>query len=155
MSAEGAVGSRSSEWAARMWPHVVMILVMVVVMAGRLGAIGTLLGIAVLIGCSIGCAARARVSSAFRAHVADLWAMSLLMLALLPVARSASGEVMPGMSMTPSPAPSLGHGVVGCAVIVGLWALARVLLSRHSARPRHHVVSGFVTGAGLVVMALV
>ncbi len=122
--------------------HALMLGVMGVAMLTHSGlaAIG---GAALLVVVSVPCSVLSRSIDAYRAHVVDLWAMALGLLAMLPWG-------------------GMGHHVVTFqsgwtfAAIVAAWAGARVWFGmRGSAAPRAAVAaSGGLTGAGLVVMAV-
>lgn len=106
-------------------------------------AFASIAGAALLVVVSVPCAALSRARDPFRAHVLDLWAMALALLAFVPWG-------------------GRGHHVVTLqsgwtfAVIVAAWAAGRVWLGmRGSAMPRAAVVaSGGLTAAGLVAMAV-
>ena len=119
-----------------------MLGVMVAAMASH-SALASIAGAALLVAVSVPCAALSRTREPFRAHVLDLWAMALVLLASVPSH------------------PGGHHGVTvpsgwAFAAIVAAWAAARVWLGMHGGgvRVRGAVASGAVTGAGLAVMAL-
>ena len=122
--------------------HALMLGVMAAAMASH-SAFASIAGAALLVVVSVPCAAVSRARSLFRAHVVDLWAMALALVAFLPWGGS-------------------GHHVVtlqsgwAFAVIVAAWAGARVWLgTRGSAMPRAAVVaSGGLTAVGLAAMAV-
>lgn len=119
-----------------------MLGVMAAAMASH-SAIASIAGAALLVVVSVPCAALSRSSDPFRAHVLDLWAMALALLAFIPWG-------------------GRGHHVVTLqsgwtfAAIVAAWAVARVWLGRRGgAMPRAGVVaSGGLTAAGLAAMAV-
>ena len=122
--------------------HALMLGVMVAAMAAH-SAIASIAGAALLVVVSVPCAALSRARDPFRAHVLDLWAMALALLAFVPWG-------------------GRGHHVVTLqsgwtfAAVVAAWAAGRLWLGmRGSAMPRAGVVaSGAVTAAGLAAMAV-
>ena len=100
-------------------------------------------GAALLVVVSVPCAALSRTRSPFRAHVVDLWAMALALVAFLPWGGRGHHVV------------TLQSGWTFAAVVVA-WAVARLWLGmRGSAMPRGWAVaSGGLTAAGLVAMAV-
>ena len=122
--------------------HVLMLGVMAAAMASHSSS-ASLAGAALLVAVSVPCAALSRARPFLRAHVLDLWAMSLAFVAFLPW-------------------NGVGHHAVtvpsgwAFAVVVAAWAAARLWLGMRGAAmpwPRA-VASGGLTAAGLVAMAV-
>lgn len=123
--------------------HTLMLGVMAAAMASHSG-FASIAGAALLVVVSVPCSALSRTRQYFRAHVLDLWAMALALVAFLPWGGS-------------------GHHVVtlqsgwAFAAIVAAWGVGRVWLGmRDPSRSRAAVVaSGALTGLGLVAMAVI
>lgn len=124
-------------------PHAVMVAVMLATMLGEHTALRSMLGAGVLLAASLFWVRRARTSTSAWCHIADFWAMALVLVAL--AAPPVTGHHSHG---TPSVALSL-------AMIVSGWLVARVLLVRGSAAPVVGAASAAVAGLGLVVMVVV
>ena len=116
------------------------------VMAGAMlshSALASIAGAALLVVVSVPCAALSRSRAFFRAHVVDLWAMALVLLAYLPW----NGH---------------GHHVMtvqsgwAFAAVVTAWAGSRVWLGMRGsgAARRAAVASGGLTALGLAAMAV-
>ncbi|ODU63377.1 MAG: hypothetical protein BGO97_04570 [Micrococcales bacterium 70-64] len=115
-----------------------MLGVMVGAMAAH-AAIASIAGAALLVVVSVPCAAASRRWSFLRAHVLDLWAMALLMLALVPRASVVGGHH----------ALALDTGWAAALILAG-WLAVRARLALRT--PRASTVSAAVTAAGLVLM---
>ena len=100
-------------------------------------------GAMLLVAVSIVCAGFSRTHRFLRTHVLDLWAMALVMIAVLP--RDGTG----GHHSVEVPASA-----TTLIVIVG-WALARIALAARAQRGTVDAASAAVTGAGLLVMAVI
>jgi len=119
-----------------------MLGVMVAAMASH-SAFASIAGAALLVVVSVPCAALSRTREFFRAHVLDLWAMALALVAFLPWGGG-------------------GHHVVtlqsgwAFAAIVAAWAGARVWLGMHGAGAARAAAaaSGALTAVGLAAMAV-
>lgn len=125
--------------------HVLMLGVMGVAMLSH-SVLVTVAGAALLVVASVPCAALSRARPFFRAHVLDLWAMALGLLASVPQ-HPVRGEhhVM-----------AIQSGWAFAAVVVA-WAGARVWLGMRGGGGgawRGAVASGGLTAAGLVAMAV-
>ena len=119
-----------------------MLGVMAAAMASH-SVLASLAGTALLVVVSVPCSAVSRARPAFRAHIVDLWAMALALLAFVPWGRAGHHGV------------SVPSGWA-FAAIVAAWAASRVWLAARggvSAR-RGAAASGALTGAGLVAMAV-
>jgi len=122
--------------------HALMLGVMAAAMASH-SVLASLAGAALLVVVSVPCSAVSRALPDFRAHVLDLWAMALALLAFVPWGR-------------------VGHHAVtlqsgwAFAAIVAAWAASRVWLGRRGAAHarRAAAASGALTGAGLAAMAV-
>jgi hypothetical protein len=121
-------------------PHAVMAGAMVFAMAGGHSAARMLAASAALIVTSFACARKARSEPMFREHLADLWAMALVLVALAP------GHV-DGHSHGILP-----HGLVGLALIGAGWMLVRALLAR--GRWPRALPSALVFVVGFALMAM-
>ncbi len=112
-----------------------MLGAMVVGMVGAHSAVRMLAASAALIVTSFACARRARTDPMWREHLADLWGMALVFVAVAPghVAGHAHG--------------ALPRGVVGVCLIGLGWALVRVVLARHRWRRALPTALLFVAGA--------
>lgn len=124
--------------------HALMLGVMAVAMASP-SAVASLAATALLVVVSVPCAALSRRRTYLRAHVLDLWAMALVLLAALPPGSAAGGHhgamVVPGWMM---------------GAVIGAWLVARVALAAGYPRGwRVAAASGGITGAGLVLMVLI
>ena len=122
--------------------HVLMLGVMAGAMLSH-APLASIAGAALLVAVSVPCAAVSRSRPYFRAHVVDLWAMALVLLAFVP-------------------SHPVGHHAVSVpvgwafAAIVTAWAGARVWLGMLGPVPARAaaVASGAVTGLGLIAMAV-
>ena len=122
--------------------HALMLGVMAAAMASH-SVVASLAGAALLVVVSVPCSAVSRTRPDFRAHVVDLWAMALALLAFLP---------WRGVGHHAMSVPSVG----AFAVVVAAWAVSRVWLGTRggSVARRAAAASGAVTGAGLAAMAV-
>lgn len=102
-------------------------------------ALASIAGAALLVVVSVPCAALSRRWSFLHAHVVDLWAMALLMLALVPRASVVGGHH----------ALALDTGWAAALILAG-WLAVRARLALRT--PRASTVSAAVTAAGLVLM---
>ena len=122
--------------------HALMLGVMAAAMASHSG-FASIAGAALLVVVSVPCSALSRSRPYFRAHVLDLWAMALALLAFVP-------------------SHPVGHHAVALqsgwtfAAIVAAWGVGRVWIGMRGAGPagRAAVASGGLTAAGLVAMAV-
>ncbi|MCU1411250.1 MAG: hypothetical protein JWR04_1957 [Rhodoglobus sp.] len=116
------------------------------VMAGAMlshSPFASIAGAALLVVVSVPCAALSRSRTYFRAHVVDLWAMALVLLAFVP-------------------SHPVGHHAVSVpvgwafAVVVTAWAGVRVWLGMHGSgvARRAAAASGGLTALGLVAMGV-
>lgn len=121
-----------------------MLAVMAAAMLAH-SALVSLVGAVALLIVSALCAALSRARPFLRAHILDLWAMALALLALLPRARGGDGHHAV-VVQTEGP-------VVIAAVIIG-WMCLRAVLARRRVPRRPELVSSAVTAAGLTSMAL-
>jgi hypothetical protein len=121
-------------------PHAVMAGAMAFGMLGGHSAARMLAAAAALVVTSLACARRARSEPMFREHLADLWAMALVLVALAP------GHVV-GHSHGILP-----HGLVGLALIGAGWALVRALLARGRWLRALPTALVFVVGFALMAM---
>ncbi|MCU1528595.1 MAG: hypothetical protein JWP75_2358 [Frondihabitans sp.] len=134
------------------WPHVVMIVVMVGVMVGPWGALASLAGAAILVATSVCCAPIARGNDAFRTHIVDLWAMAVLILALLPGAGSQAIMTMGTAVGGGSPMPLAAGSGIALVPVILVWAAVRAILAAFSTRHLHDAVTAVITATGLVAM---
>ena len=123
--------------------HALMLAVMVGAMLSH-SALASIGGAALLVVVSVPCSALSRTRAFFRAHVLDLWAMALALLAMV--------SWQPGGHHHGLAVPS-GAALAG---IVVAWAAGRVWLGMRgpAGARRAAAASGAVTGAGLAVMAV-
>ena len=136
--------------------HALMLGVMVVAMLAH-SALASIAGAVLLVAVSVPCAALSRARPFLRAHVVDLWAMALVMLALLPRHGVPDQLAVPHTSGTHVSGHLVsGHlaAVVTFAVIALAWAGARVWLGTTDGARRAAAASGSLTAAGLAAMAV-
>ena len=122
--------------------HALMLGVMAAAMVSH-SAFASIAGAALLVVVSVPCSAVSRSRPGFRAHVLDLWAMALVLLAFIP-------------------SHPVGHHAVSVqsgwafAAIAAAWGLGRVWLGMlgSAAARRVAVASGALTGLGLIAMAV-
>ena len=120
--------------------HAGMIAVMAAAVVAH-SALASVVAAAVFVAASVVCAALSRSREFLRAHIVDLWAMALTMLALLP------GGVATGHHAVALPAATT------ITAVFAAWAVARAWLAVH--RRREWAVSAAsagVTAVGLAAM---
>ncbi|MDH6182141.1 hypothetical protein M2152_002323 [Microbacteriaceae bacterium SG_E_30_P1] len=121
--------------------HALMICVMAVSMVSR-SAPASMAGAILLIVVSIVCASYSRTHRFLRAHMLDLWAMALVMIAAVPRDTVAGHHSM----VLPS--------VASFVIVIAAWGLARVALAARARGWVADAASAAITGAGLLVMAV-
>ncbi|CAN5289791.1 hypothetical protein BH09ACT1_BH09ACT1_29260 [soil metagenome] len=104
-------------------PHAMMLAAMAFTMLAPHSAGRMLLAAALLVTTSILCARRARTDPLFRDHLIDLWAMVLVLIALVP--GGTNGFTSPHEHLM------LPHGLASTVVITVGWAFGRTLSARH------------------------
>jgi hypothetical protein len=170
-----AAGDVSRALAHELAPAAVMVWAVV---AGHGASAATMVAAALALGIlSFAYAPLARSRHWAREHLADLWAMLLLMstLALTPMSRAESTFLTPANVDSAPLTTQVGHGMgtgmgggmgpgassaVGVTLsafaalaVVAAWVVVRVLLARRAWRI-HSLVSAIACGAGLLWMLL-
>ena len=121
-------------------PHAIMVGAMAFAMVGGHSAVRMLAASAALIVTSLVCARRARSEPMFREHLADLWGMALVLVALAP------GHIEGHTHAV------LPHGPLGLAIVAVGWMLVRSLLARGRWLRALPSASLFVIGTGAMAM---
>jgi hypothetical protein len=121
-----------------------MVGAMAFTMLGSHSAGRMLVASAALILTSVACARRARTETRFREHIVDLWAMALVLIAL--IARHG------GYTSAGHEHALLPQGMPGVAVVTAGWLAARTLLARSRWARSIPSAAAFLTGLAAMAM---